>query len=472
MPAIGGFILLFLDKNNLKIVRNFSLFWALLVFNYSVCLLFFFDPSSSQFQLPETYSWLPFSNTAVVFGIDGLALYMILLTTFLTPICIILSWTLKIKSQTRDYNATFLFLEAILLGVFCSLDLLVFYLLFEAVLIPMYLIVGVFGSRERKVRASYLLFLYTLVSSILMFIAILFLYYKSGTTCFLTLRTVQLEPYAEKLCWLAFFSSFAVKMPLVPFHIWLPEAHCEAPTAGSVILAGILLKLGGFGFLRYSLGLFPEASAYFTPLIYTLSSLGVVYASLTTLQQVDLKKIIAYSSVGHMGLVTIGIFSSTIQGVLGAILLMIGHGITSSALFLSIGFLYERHGTRVVRYYSGLMHTMPLFSVCFIIFTLANLGLPATSNFVGEFFVLIGCFKTNSWSALLAGSGMILGAGYSLWLCNRIIFGNIKQYSIVIFRDLTRREFFVFVPFIFLTFLLGLYPDIIVNYLRSSLIAF
>lgn len=216
----------------------------------------------------------------MVFAIDGLALYMILLTTFLTPICIILSWTLKIKSQTRDYNITFLFLEAILLGVFCSLDLLVFYLLFEAVLIPMYLIVGVFGSRERKVRASYLLFLYTLVSSILMFIAILFLYYKSGTTCFLTLRTVQLDPFTEKLCWLAFFSSFAVKMPLVPFHIWLPEAHCEAPTAGSVILAGILLKLGGFGFLRYSLGLFPEASAYFTPLIYTLSSLGVVYASL------------------------------------------------------------------------------------------------------------------------------------------------------------------------------------------------
>jgi len=280
LPAIGGFILLFFDKNNVKAIRNFSLVWSLLVLNLSVCLLFLFDPSSSQFQLPETFSWLPFSNTSVVFAIDGLALYMILLTTFLTPICIILSWTLKIKSQTRDYNITFLFLEAILLGVFCSLDLLVFYLLFEAVLIPMYLIVGVFGSRERKVRASYLLFLYTLVSSILMFIAILFLYYKSGTTCFLTLRTVQLDPFTEKLCWLAFFSSFAVKMPLVPFHIWLPEAHCEAPTAGSVILAGILLKLGGFGFLRYSLGLFPEASAYFTPLIYTLSSLGVVYASL------------------------------------------------------------------------------------------------------------------------------------------------------------------------------------------------
>ena len=243
-------------------------------------MLFFFDPSTPQFQLPEKFFWLPFSNTSIVFAIDGLALYLVLLTTFLTPICILLSWTLKVKGQTRDYNVTFLFLEAILLGVFCSLDLLVFYLLFEAVLIPMYLVVGVFGSRERKVRASYLLFLYTLASSILMFIAILFLYYKAGTTCFLTLRTIELDPFTEKLCWLAFFSSFAVKMPLAPFHIWLPEAHCEAPTAGSVILAGILLKLGGFGFLRYSLGLFPEASAYFTPLIYTLSSLGVVYASL------------------------------------------------------------------------------------------------------------------------------------------------------------------------------------------------
>ena len=470
LPAVGAVCLFLFDKTNISVIRNFSLFWSLLIFNLSICLLFAFDPTSSQFQLPVSLTWIPFSNTNVVFAIDGLALYMVLLTTFLIPICILLSWTLKVKSQTRDYIATFLMLESILIGVFCSLDLLVFYLLFEAVLIPMYLIVGIFGSRERKVRASYLLFLYTLVSSILMFVAILFLYYKAGTTCFLTLKTIQLDPFAEKLCWLAFFASFAVKMPLLPFHIWLPEAHCEAPTAGSVILAGILLKLGGFGFLRYSLGLFPEASSFFTPLVYTLSSLGVVYASLTTLQQVDLKKIIAYSSVGHMGLVTIGIFSMTSQGILGSILLMIGHGITSSALFLAIGFLYERHGTRVVRYYSGLIHTMPLFSVCFIIFTLANLGLPATSNFIGEFFVLVGCFKTNSWSALLAGSGMVLGAGYSLWLCNRIIFGNIKEYSIITFRDLNRREFFIFLPFIFLTFLVGLYPDIIVNYLKSSIL--
>jgi proton-translocating NADH-quinone oxidoreductase chain M len=260
----------------------------------------------------------------------------------------------------------------------------------------MFFIVGIFGSRERKVRASYLLFLYTLVSSILLFIAILYIYFKTGTTNYILLKTFQLDPFVERLCWLAFFSSFAVKMPLVPFHIWLPEAHCEAPTAGSVILAGILLKLGGYGFLRFSLGLFPDSSNFFTPLIFALSSFGVVYASLSTLQQVDLKKIIAYSSVGHMGLVTIGIFSSSIQGILGSIVLMVSHGITSGALFVAIGILYERHHTRVVRYYSGLIHTMPLFSVCFIIFTLANLGLPVTSNFIGEFFVLVGCFKVNS----------------------------------------------------------------------------
>lgn len=361
-------------------------------------------------------------------------------------------------------------LESILIGIFCSLDLLMFYLLFEAVLIPMFFIVGIFGSRERKVRASYLLFLYTLVSSILLFIAILFIYFKTGTTNFILLKTFQFDPFVERICWLAFFSSFAVKMPIVPFHIWLPEAHCEAPTAGSVILAGILLKLGGYGFLRFSLGLFPDASSFFTPFIYVLSSFGVVYASLTTLQQVDLKKIIAYSSVGHMGLVTIGIFSGSIQGILGSIVLMVSHGITSGALFIAIGLLYERHHTRVVRYYTGLIHTMPLFSVFFIIFTLANLGLPTTSNFVGEFFVLVGCFKTNSWSTLFAGSGMVLGAGYSLWLCNRIIFGNIKQYSISFFKDLDRREFFIFLPFGFLTFLIGIYPDIILNFVCASFV--
>lgn len=398
-------------------------------------------------------------------GIDGLALFMIILTGFLIPICILLSWNASVDKHVRDYNIAFLLLESILFGVFTSLDIMLFYLLFEAVLIPMYLIVGIFGSRGRRVRASYLLFIYTLVSSVFMFVAILYIYFQTGTTDYLTLKGIPLEPDVEKICWFAFFLSFAVKMPLVPFHIWLPEAHCEAPTAGSVILAGILLKLGGFGFIRYSLGLFPDSSAFFAPFIYTISIFGVIYASMTTLQQVDLKKIIAYSSVGHMGLVTLGIFSATAQGVLGSILLMISHGIVSGALFLCIGVLYERHHTRVVKYYGGLIHTMPLYSVSFIIFTLGNIGLPGTSSFIGEFLVLVGVFLNNSWVALFAGTGMVLGAGYSLWLLNRILFGNPKNFSIIGFKDLTRMEFFILLPFIFLTILLGVFPELIINFI-------
>jgi NADH-quinone oxidoreductase subunit M len=328
----------------------------------------------------------------------------------------------------------------------------------------MYFIVGVYGSRKRRIRASYMLFLYTLFSSIFMFLAILYLYFTCGTTDYQTLKAVELDCFFERCCWFAFFLSFAVKMPLVPFHIWLPEAHCEAPTAGSVILAGILLKLGGFGFLRFSIGLFPEASAFFTPLIYSISVFGVIYASLTTLQQIDLKKIIAYSSVGHMGLVTIGLFSANSQGILGAILLMISHGIVSGALFLCIGILYERHHTRIIRYYSGLIHTMPLFAVSFIVFSLANLGLPGTSSFIGEFLIIAGCFETNTLAALLCATGMVLGAGYSLWLLNRLLFGNPKNIAVAHFRDLTRLESYMLSPFIFLTFLIGIYPELIVCY--------
>jgi len=317
--------------------------------------------------------------------------------------------------NAKEYICLFFLLESILLGIFCCLDLFIFYLLFEAVLIPMYFIVGVFGSRERKIRASYFLFLYTLVSSILMFVAILFIYFKTGTTSYLILKTFcPLNFFIENYCWFAFFVSFAVKMPLLPFHVWLPEAHCEAPTAGSVILAGILLKLGGYGFIRFSLGLFPDSCAFFSPFVHTISIFGVVYASLTTLQQVDLKKIIAYSSVGHMGLVTIAIFSFNFEALLGSILLMLSHGVVSSALFVSVGLLYEKHHTRILKYYSGLIHTMPIFSGFFILFTLGNIGLPGTSSFIGEFLILLGCFKINTWSAIFVGSGMVFGAGYSL----------------------------------------------------------
>ena len=465
LPLIGFFVLLFSKKTNVNFIRNFSLFWSLLILNVSVSFLFFFDQTSVQFQFLETYNWLSIVNINIILGIDGLALIMIILTAFLVPVCILLCWNKSLTNQSKEYSLAFFFLEAILFFVFSSLDLMVFYILFEAVLIPMYLIIGFYGSRERRIRSSYMLFLYTLISSIVMFISILFIFFKFGTTDYLILRTVEFDPLSEKLCWLAFFLSFAVKMPLVPFHIWLPEAHCEAPTSGSVILAGILLKLGGFGFLRYSIGLFPEASAYFTPFVFVISILGIVYASITTIQQVDLKKIIAYSSVGHMGVVTIGIFSSASQSILGSIFLMVSHGIVSGALFLCIGLLYERHHTRIIKYYSGLLTTMPLFSTFFTIFTMANIGLPGTSSFIGEFLIIAGCALTNSWGALFAASGMVLGAGYSLWLLNRLLFGNIKKFSIQEYKDLTRQEFYYLLPYAILTIVFGLYPEFLINYI-------
>jgi NADH-quinone oxidoreductase subunit M len=319
-----------------------------------------------------------------------------------------------LKNQIKEYCIAFFLLEFILFCVFSSLDVLLFYLFFEAVLIPMLLLVGFYGSRDRRIRAAYLLFLYTLVSSLVLFLAILFIFFKFGTTDYLILKSIVFDIESERFCWFAFFLSFAVKMPLMPFHIWLPEAHCEAPTAGSVILAGILLKLGGFGFIRYSIGLFPESSAFFSPFVFIISVLGIVYASLTTIQQIDLKKIIAYSSVGHMGVVTIGIFSAVSQSILGSVLLMISHGIVSGALFLCIGILYERHHTRIIKYFAGLITTTPLFASFFMLFTMANIGLPGTSSFIGEFLIILGCLLTNNVAALFCALGMVLGGGYSL----------------------------------------------------------
>jgi NADH-quinone oxidoreductase subunit M len=465
LPLFACLVLVFTNKTEINFIRNFSLFWSLLILNVCVTLLFFFDTTSTHFQFLETTSWFSSININIVLGIDGLSLIMILLTAFLIPVCILLCWNKSLTNQAKEYSIAFFGLEAILFCVFSSLDLMLFYILFEAVLIPMYLIIGFYGSRERRIRSSYMLFLYTLISSIIMFVSILFIFFNYGTTDYLILRTVEFEPLSEKLCWLAFFLSFAVKMPLVPFHIWLPEAHCEAPTSGSVILAGILLKLGGYGFLRYSVGLFPDASAFFTPFVFVISILGIVYASITTIQQVDLKKIIAYSSVGHMGVVTIGIFSSVSQSILGSIFLMISHGIVSGALFLCIGLLYERHHTRIIKYYSGLLTTMPLFSTFFTLFTMANIGLPGTSSFIGEFLIIAGCLLTNSWGAFFSASGMVLGAAYSLWLLNRILFGNIKKFSIQEYHDLTRIEFYYLFPYGLLTVIFGLFPEILINYI-------
>jgi proton-translocating NADH-quinone oxidoreductase chain M len=395
--------------------------------------------------------------------------FFIILTGLLIPLCILASWT-AIQNYVKEYMIAWLMLEALLMCVFSVLDLILFYIFFESVLIPMFLIIGIWGSRERKIRAAYQFFLYTLIGSLLMLLAVLLIYFQAGTTDIHVLMTTEFSERRQMFMWLAFFASFAVKIPMLPFHIWLPEAHVEAPTAGSVILAGILLKLGGYGFLRFSIPLFPEATIYFTPLVYTMSILAIIYASLTTLRQVDMKKIIAYSSVAHMNFCTIGMFTLNVQGVEGSILLMLSHGIVSSALFLCIGVLYDRHHTRIVRYYSGLVHTMPIFVTILFIFTLANLSLPGTSSFIGEFLILVGAYQSNTVTTFLAATGMVLRGAYSLWLFNRICYGNLKMYSLGGFRDVDRRELSIFVPLLFLTFYMGVYPEVFLDAMHVSVL--
>nr|AEB40013.1 NADH dehydrogenase subunit 4 [Funaria hygrometrica] len=466
-PLLGSIILFVIPDSRIRLIRSIGLCTSLITFLYSLLFWIQFDNSTAKFQFVETIRWLPYSNINFYIGIDGISLFFVVLTTFLIPICILVGWS-SIKSYKKEYMIAFLICESFMIAVFCMLDLLLFYVFFESVLIPMFIIIGVWGSRQRKIQAAYQFFLYTLLGSVFMLLAILFIFFQTGTTDLQILLTTEFSERRQILLWIAFFASFSVKVPMVPVHIWLPEAHVEAPTAGSVILAGILLKLGTYGFLRFSIPMFPEATLYFTPFIYTLSVIAIIYTSLTTIRQIDLKKIIAYSSVAHMNFVTIGMFSLNIQGIEGSILLMLSHGLVSSALFLCVGVLYDRHKTRLVKYYGGLVSTMPMFSTIFLFFTSANMSLPGTSSFIGEFLILVGAFQRNSLVATLAALGMILGAAYSLWLYNRVIFGNFKPKFLQKFSDLNRREVLIFFPFIVGVIWMGVYPEVFLECMHTS----
>jgi len=449
------------------LLRLIALNISCLTFIFSLFLWIFFNKSIGTFQFVSKFLWIPILNLNFVLGIDGISLFFVLLTTLLIPLCLLVSWK-SIKINLKEFLIAFLIMEFFLIGVFCILDLLLFYIFFESVLIPMYLIVGIWGSRERKIRAAYFFFLYTLLGSVLMLLSILYIYYQVGTTDYEVLMTFSFSDSEQKVLWLSFFASFATKIPMIPVHLWLPEAHVEAPTAGSVILAGVLLKLGTYGFVRFSFPLFAKACFYFAPFVYSLSVIGIIYTSFTAIRQTDFKRIIAYTSVAHMNLVMVGLFSFNTVGVEGAILQSLSHGFVASALFLSIGVVYDRHHTRMVKYYGGLVHTMPLYVSIFLFFTMSNIGLPGTGSFVGEFLILTGSFKVNTSITFLSATGMVIGACYSLWLFNRVSYGNPKTQYFNCYTDLNKREFFTFLPLILGTLIMGLYPEIFLESIHMS----
>lgn len=469
MPLIGIILILFVSKNQSKLLQKLGLLISCLIFLFSLILLIFFYSNTSFFQYSFTFFWLPYWNLNYTIGVDGISLYFLVLTTFLIVICILNSWS-SINFFTKEYIICFLFLEFCLIQVFCVLDLLLFYIFFESVLIPMFLIVGIWGSRERKIRAAYQFFLYTLIGSFFMLIGLTYIYTIAGTTDIQLLWFYNFSETEQLFLWFAFFLSFAVKIPMIPFHIWLPEAHAEAPTSGSIILAGVLLKLGGYGFIRFSLPLFPKATIFFTPLIFMLSVIAIIYGSFTTLRQIDLKKIIAYSSIAHMGFVTLGIFSLNMQGIEGSIFLMLSHGLVSSALFFCIGILYDRHKTRILKYYGGLTIVMPLFVIFLMFFLFANIGFPGTSSFIGEFLILLGLFQLNITTTVFSCVGIVLAAGYSIWLLNRLIFSNINYLYFSSFQDISRREFSILFVFMSLILILGLFPNVILTSIHFSVI--
>ncbi|HHV69522.1 NADH-quinone oxidoreductase subunit M [Brucella intermedia] len=463
LPLVGALLILLIKDDSeasRRNIRNVALLTTIFVFAVSLVVWAGFDNSNPGFQMVEQVDWMG-GGISYHMGVDGISVLFVVLSAFLMPFCILASWV-SVEKRVKEYMIAFLILETLMIGVFCALDLFLFYVFFEASLIPMFIIIGVWGGK-RRVYASLKFFLYTLLGSVLMLIAIMAMYWQAGTMNIVELLKYDFPAGMQTWLWLAFFASFAVKMPMWPVHTWLPDAHVEAPTAGSVILAGILLKLGGYGFIRFSLPMFPLASADFAPFIFALSVIAIIYTSLVAMVQEDMKKLIAYSSVAHMAYVTMGIFAANEQGLQGAIFQMLSHGIVSGALFLCVGVIYDRMHTREIAAFGGLVNNMPKYAVAFLIFTMANVGLPGTSGFIGEFLTLFGVFRVNTWVALFATTGVILSAAYALWLYRQVIFGALTKESLKALLDLSPREKLILYPLVVLTIFFGVYPTPVFN---------
>ena len=472
LPMVGIAVIMSVRGDEKTVASNArwtALWTSLIVLLISLVIWVKFDKSEAGFQFVESVAWLPEYKVGYKMGVDGISVLFVLLSTVLTPICILASWE-SIQTKVREFMIAFLILETMMVGMFCALDFVVFYMFFEAVLIPMYLIIGVWGG-PRRVYAAVKFFLFTLTGSVLMLLALLAMWLQAGTTDIPTLMHTSFPAGMQTWLFLAFFASFAVKVPMWPVHTWLPDAHVEAPTAGSVILAGVLLKMGAYGFVRFSIPMLPLASAHFAPFIYTLSVVAVIYTSLVALAQEDMKKLIAYSSVAHMGVVTIGLFTFNEQGIQGGLFMMLSHGVVSAALFLIVGVVYDRIHSREIARYGGLADRMPGYSFAFMLFAMASVGLPGTAGFVGEFLVILGALQVNFWLAMLGGAGMILGAAYTLYLYRRVIFGKITRDDLKAILDLSPREWAVFAPLIVLTMWMGIYPSSFTGFWDASVAA-
>ena len=469
LPLVGAVFILAIRGDADVVARNarFVALWtSLATFVMSLFIWFGFERGTAEFQFVEKAVWFPGYNIDYHMGVDGISMLFVMLSTLLTPLCVLASWD-AVRVRVKEYMVAFLVLETLMVGMFCALDFVLFYFFYEGVLIPMFLIIGIWGG-ERRVYSAFKFFLFTLAGSVLLFLALLAMYFEVGTTDVPTMLEHGFPAGMQTWLWLALFASFAVKVPMWPVHTWLPDAHVEAPTAGSVILAGVLLKMGGYGFVRFSLPMLPLASEFFTPLVFVLSVMAILYTSLVALAQEDMKKLIAYSSVAHMGMVTLGTFTVTQQGLEGAMFQMLSHGVVSAALFLIVGVIYDRMHTRLIARYDGLAERMPVYALFFMIFMLASVGLPGTSGFVGEFLVLVGIFQVNTWAALLATGGMILGAAYMLYLYRRVIFGVMTKPDLKAILDLSPREVLVFAPLLALVFWMGIYPMSFLDVMSAS----